>query len=295
MLARMLSMCLSLTLLGIRAVCEPSQSSLRQGTDHTRSCYGEPYPDASYPGHWRIRVCLSYPHVGAYVADASCSMYHAMVKHISVDSTVLLDPQTAPAEIDRCLTSMMQQSRPVYIGVPVDMSHLECDASALKTPLPRASSANDPQLEKEVVGKLRKMMEQSKNPIIIVDGFAVRNNLQNQCQELSRLTGFPTFNTYMGKGGIDETMPNFGGLYTGAGTYDGVKKAVESADAVFWIGNVQVCILMHTSSGSVLTSIDRLQHRRVHRSGRRGCDCRVPARIYEGSIARTKITKQLDG
>jgi pyruvate decarboxylase len=190
---------------------------------------------------------------------------------------------------------MMQKSRPVYIGVPVDMSHLECDASALKTALPRALSPNDPQLEKEVVDKLRKMMEQSKNPIIIVDGFAVRNNLQNQCQELSGLTGFPTFNTYMGKGGIDEMMPNFGGLYTGAGTYEGVKKAVESADAVFWIGNVQVCITAHTPSDNVLTTIDRLQHRRVHRPGIRGCDCRISARIYEGSSTRTIFVKQPSG
>lgn len=91
--------------------------------------------------------------------------------------------------------------------------------------LPCALSPNDPLLEKEVVGKLRKMMAQSRNPIIIVDGFAVRNNLQNQCQKISRLTGFPTFNTYMSKGGIDETMPNFGGLYTGAGTYDGLKNS----------------------------------------------------------------------
>ena len=190
-----------------------------------------------------------------------------MVKHISVDTTVLLDPQTAPAEIDRCLTSMMQQSRPVYIGVPVDMSHLECDASALRTAIPRALSPNDPQLEEEVLGKLRKMMEQSKNPIIIVDGFAARNKLQDQCRELSELTGFPTFNTYMGKGCIDETMLNFGGLYTGAGTYEGVKKAVESADAVFWIGNVQVCTMARTS-GSLLTHADRFQHWRVHGSGR---------------------------
>ena len=51
-------------------------------------------------------------------------MYHEMVKHISVDTTILLNPQTAPVEIDRCLTTMMQQSRPVYIGVPVDMSQL---------------------------------------------------------------------------------------------------------------------------------------------------------------------------
>jgi pyruvate decarboxylase len=168
-------------------------------------------------------------------------MYHAMVKHISVDSTVLLDPLTAPAEIDRCLTSMMQQSRPVYIGVPVDMSHLDCDASSLQREIPRALSPNDEALEKQVVAQLREWMEKSKNPIIIIDGFAVRNNLQEQCRELAELTSFPVFNTYMGKGGIDETMPNFGGLYTGAGTYEGVKKAVESADAVFWIGNVQVC------------------------------------------------------
>lgn len=191
-----------------------------------------------------------------------------MVKHISVDSTVLLDPQTAPAKIDRCLTSMMQQSRPVYIGVPVDMSHLKCDASGLQTALPRALSPNNPQLEKEVVGKLRKMMEHSKNPIIIVDGFAARNNLQDQCRELSDLTGFPTFNTYMGKGCIDETTPNFGGLYTGAGTYEGVKKAVESADAVFWVGNVQVCTVAQTPD-SLLTLTDRLQHWRVHGSSGR--------------------------
>jgi pyruvate decarboxylase len=171
-------------------------------------------------------------------------MYHAMAKHISVDSTVLLDPRTAPAEIDRCLTSMMQQSRPVYIGVPVDMSHLECDASSLKTEIPRELSPDDSTLEKQVVAQLREWMEKSKNPIIIVDGFAVRNNLQEQCRELAELTAFPVFNTYMGKGGIDETMPTFGGLYTGAGTYEGVKKAVESADAVFWIGNVQVRVLV---------------------------------------------------
>lgn len=167
-------------------------------------------------------------------------MYREMAGKISVDTTVLMDPRTAPAEIDRCLTAMMQQSRPVYIGVPVDMSHLECDGSALKTPLETALSPNDARLEKRVVSKLREWMETSKQPIIIVDGNAVRNNVADKCRVLSQLTGFPTFTTYMGKGGVDETTPNFGGLYTGAGTYEGVKRAVESADAVFWVGNVQV-------------------------------------------------------
>lgn len=169
-------------------------------------------------------------------------MYHEMAKHISADTTILLDPNTAPSEIDRCLTTMMQQSRPVYIGVPVDMSHLECNASGLSKPIPRTLALNNMVLQKRIVSELRRMMESSENPIIIVDGNAARNNLGETCRMLSKLTNFPTFVTYMGKGVVDESTPNFGGLYTGAGTYDAVKAAVESADAVFWIGRVQVWI-----------------------------------------------------
>lgn len=78
-----------------------------------------------------------------FLADTTSRMYHEMAKHISVDSTVLLDPATAPAEIDRCFSTMLQESRPVYIGVPVDMSHLECDASGLQEPLSNVLSPND--------------------------------------------------------------------------------------------------------------------------------------------------------
>jgi len=41
----------------------------------------------------------------------------------------------------------------------------------------------------------------------------------------------------MGKGAANETLPTYGGVYGGAGTYPDVKKAVEGADAVFWLGN----------------------------------------------------------
>ena len=62
-------------------------------------------------------------------------MYHEMAKHISADTVVLMDPKTVPQDLDRVLSTMMHESRPVYIGVPVDMSHLGCDASGLKTPI----------------------------------------------------------------------------------------------------------------------------------------------------------------
>lgn len=43
----------------------------------------------------------------------------------------------------------------------------------------------------------------------------------------------------MGKGAIDETMPNFCGIYAGSATEPDVKKRVESADLVITIGSIK--------------------------------------------------------
>jgi pyruvate decarboxylase len=166
-------------------------------------------------------------------------MYHEMAKHISADTIVLDDPSTSGNDIDRVLNTMLHESRPVYISVPVDMSHLECDARGLETPLKTTLTPNDGDLEREVVAEIRSRLECSENPIIIFDGNAVRNNLSEVSRELSMLTGLPTFTTCMGKGALDETQPNFGGVYQGAGSHPGVREAVEAADCVLWIGNVQ--------------------------------------------------------
>ena len=168
------------------------------------------------------------------------NMFHEMAKHISVDTTVLLDPATSPQEIDRCLQTMLHESRPCYIGVPVDMSHLTCDDKGLKTPLRRELPSNEAQAEQAMVAELRKLLEQKQYPIIISDGNTIRNGCVAEAQNLSKITGLPTFATAMGKGGVDEEAKTFGGLYAGAGSHQLVKEAVESSDCVFWLGNFPV-------------------------------------------------------
>lgn len=163
-------------------------------------------------------------------------MYREMARHISADTTILLDPATAPLEIDRCLESMIRESRPVYIGVPVDMSHEPCKADGLQTPLVTELPANDPQLEKEVVAKLRNMLETKRNPVILVDGNTHRGGVVAEAKTLAALTGLPTFTTAMGKGAADERAKNFAGVYNGAGSHAGVRNAIANADAVFAIG-----------------------------------------------------------
>jgi pyruvate decarboxylase len=58
--------------------------------------------------------------------------------------------------------------------------------------------------------------------------------------EFTKLTGIATFTTAMGKGSVDEDTPTFGGVYSGAGSFPGVKKAVESSDLILWFGRYGV-------------------------------------------------------
>ena len=164
-----------------------------------------------------------------------------MVKHISVDTAVLTDTSTAADEIDRCLNKMLYESRPVYIGVPVDMSHRPIPAEGLKTPLVTELPRNDPTAEETVVGEIVSRVQKSSYPVIIVDGLAVRNNCIPDVEKLAELTGFPCFTTAMAKSAPNEDHPSFGGLYSGGGSIPAVREAVEDrADCVLWIGSFRV-------------------------------------------------------
>ncbi|KAK5170688.1 Pyruvate decarboxylase 1 [Saxophila tyrrhenica] len=187
-----------------------------------------------YPGRDAMRGHMVMHHT---LGTSEFDMFEKMASQISATTTVLLNPKTTAAEIDRCLTTMLQESRPVYIGVPVDMSHLTCDSSGLDKPIHGELPPNEPELEKGVVGDLRMLLEQKKSPIFIVDGNACRNYVTEECGMLAKLTGLLTFTTSMGRGGIDEELPNFGGVCSGLGSYKEVREAVEGSDAVFWIGN----------------------------------------------------------
>ena len=168
-------------------------------------------------------------------------MYHEMVKHISVDTAVLTDISTATANIDRCLNSMLYHSRPVYIGVPVDMSYQLVSSSGLRKPLKTELPTPDQAIQKDVLEMVVQRLKNSEHPIIIVDGNAVRNGCIADADRLAEITGIPYFTTCMGKGGPNEDLPNFGGIYYGAGSIPRIKIIVEDvADCVLWLGSFRV-------------------------------------------------------
>jgi pyruvate decarboxylase len=60
-----------------------------------------------------------------------------------------------------------------------------------------------------------------------------------ELHELVTKTGLPSFVTPMGKGAINESLPNYGGVYSGDASQTQVKEWVESTDLLLSIGGIK--------------------------------------------------------
>lgn len=199
--------------------------------------YTEYVPVVHIVGYPSTQAIKSHAIMHHSLGDGKFGMYHEMTRYITVASTVLGDRHTAAAEIDRVLNLMMYYSRPVYIGIPVNIGTQTIPVTGLQTPLVTTLPPNDPEVESKVVRQIIDLLASRTNPVIIVDGVAVRNDVIQECSTLIKLLGRPYFITAMSKGGISERLGGFfGGVYEGGGSTEGVRTAVEQADLVLFIG-----------------------------------------------------------
>jgi pyruvate decarboxylase len=141
--------------------------------------------------------------------------------------------------IDNAIRECILQSRPVYISLPSDMVQKKIDGDRLNTPLDLEYPPNDQEAEDYVVDVVLKSLHAAANPVIVVDACAIRHRALRETHAFVVKSGIPTFVAPMGKGAVDETLPNYGGVYAGSGSNAGVKERVESADLVLSIGAIQ--------------------------------------------------------
>ena len=151
----------------------------------------------------------------------------------------LNDPYEAAILIDNAVRECWIQSRPAYITLPTDMVQKKIEGERLKTPLDLTYPSNDVGKEDYVVDIVLKYLHAAKNPVIIVDACAIRHNALSEVHELIEKSGLPTFVAPMGKSAVNETLPNYGGVYAGSGSNAGVAERVESSDLVLSIGAIK--------------------------------------------------------
>lgn len=199
----------------------------------------------SFAEHCAILNIVGLPSVNAQakqlllhhtLGNGDFTVFHRMFKNISQTSAFIADINTAPQEIDRCIRDAYIYQRPVYVGLPSNLVDLMVPASLLETPLDLSLKPNDPDAQDEVIETVERIIKDAKNPVILVDACASRHNCKGEVAQLVDATQFPVFTTPMGKSGVNESHPRFGGVYVGSLSRPDVKEAVESADLILSIG-----------------------------------------------------------
>ncbi len=173
------------------------------------------------------------------LGNGNFEVFANMSQNISCAMAMLNDPHDAATLIDHAIRECWVQSRPVYITLPTDMVQKKIEGERLETPIDLTLKPNSEEKEDYVVDVILKYLHAAKNPVIIVDACAIRHRALDEVHELVKKSGLPTFVAPMGKGAVNETLPNYGGVYAGSGSNAGVAERVEAADLVLTIGSIK--------------------------------------------------------
>src|SRR5205823_9763188 len=153
---------------------------------------------------------------------------------VTVASTVLLDEQTAAAEIVRCVEACLKHKRPVYIEVPYDI----VDRAIPTVPMPPPVAApSDPDTLEAALSETVNLIRTAKKPVILAGVELHRYGLTDLAIKLAEKLNIPIASDLLSKSAVRENHPLYLGVYGGAMSSDPhVRSYVESADCVLMLG-----------------------------------------------------------
>ncbi|GAA5809155.1 hypothetical protein MFLAVUS_002560 [Mucor flavus] len=144
----------------------------------------------------------------------------------------------AISEIDRVIQTAVIEKRPGYISLPFDLINTMVELPSL-FPLAVSPPKSPEQVKNIATKEILRVIQKSQNPAIIVDGCILRHRLTDEANEFVKVAGFPTFSAPMGKGAIDESLPNYRGVYAGAISFKEVSEEIKNADLLIEIGSIK--------------------------------------------------------
>lgn len=161
--------------------------------------------------------------------------YYASIAAFSnvTEASAMLNSKNAKKEIDRLLTTLLKEERPVYISIPADICHLKIEDN----PNIEKPKSDEKKLAKAVKHALE-LIEKANFPVIIGDVLTERFHAEKEFNFFVEKSGIPTTTFIMGKGLINESSPNFIGTYLASLCNPDVYKVVNSSDCVISVGTI---------------------------------------------------------
>jgi TPP-dependent 2-oxoacid decarboxylase len=224
---------------GFGAVCITYCVGGLKVVNPTAQAYAEKSPVAVISGAPGTKERTKNPLLHHMVRDYDTQQ--KIFEHITVASTVLNNPSTAPSEIDRVLSSGFRYKRPVYIELPRDMVSIPV-LSVPNNMKSEYEDQDDPNAMAEAVEEATAMINASLKPVIVAGVEIQRFGLQDGVLQLIEKTGIPVVATILSKSVISENHASYLGLYEGAMGDEWVRKSVEYSDRLILLGTLMTDI-----------------------------------------------------
>lgn len=161
--------------------------------------------------------------------------YYAFERAYSnvTETTAFLDANNAKEEIDRILSVFINKKRPVYVAIPIDICLMEIE----NTPQLQLLKSDEKNLNTALEEAL-KLINESKNPMILGDVLVKRFRARNEFNKLMEKSLYPVSNLLMGKGIIEAENKKYLGTFLSE--YENIiaHDALHQSDCVISVGVV---------------------------------------------------------
>jgi indolepyruvate decarboxylase len=148
----------------------------------------------------------------------------------------VINPDNCVIEMERVIAEARRNNQPAYIVVPSDYAQAPVTPTDVR---PLTLKSNEASLKKAVAA----ITERIKNAksIVALPAFTLsRVGLQKEAQEAIEALGCPFATTSMEKCIIDESHPQFAGMYSGVLSPKETREIVEGAEVVIDLGGISL-------------------------------------------------------
>jgi alpha-keto-acid decarboxylase len=146
-----------------------------------------------------------------------------------------LMPATATREIDRVLSEVREQKRPGYLLIATDVARFPTEPPT--APLPRFTGGTSPRALSLFINAATELIADHQLTVL-ADLLVHRLNAVKELEALLAADEVPHATLMWGKSLVNESSPNFLGIYAGAASSERVRRAIEEAPVLVTAGVV---------------------------------------------------------
>jgi indolepyruvate decarboxylase len=215
---------------GIGAVCVTYGVGGLKVVNTTAQAFAERSP---------VVVVSGGPGIGERERDAllhhkirSFESQRLILGEVTCASAIIDDPGRAQLEIDRVIGACRRHSQPVYLELPRDL----VDAPFELQPREEPSRRRDQAEIAEALAETTVLVAAAERPVILAGEELARFRLSGQLVALLERSRIPVATTTLSKSVIDETHPQYLGVYEGALGHETTRRYVEGSDCLLILG-----------------------------------------------------------